>query len=203
MSEEVVKKEKTDEPESIRLYIKYMVSMRCVAVVKESLKKIGIRYVVVELGMVEILQEITAEQREQLRILLLKSGLELLDDKKSIIIEKVKTLIIEMIYNSDEFPVVNYSRYISKSLGYDYNYLSSMFSEVKGVTIGNYIISIKIERVKELLLYDEYTLTEIAFQLHYSSVAHLSNQFKKHTGLTPSYFKELQEYKKRIALENV
>jgi len=192
-----------EEKQYPRLYIKYMVSMRCVMAVKDALKKFGIRYAAVELGMVEVLEDISPAERESLRVNLLRSGLELLDDKRTIIIEKVKNVIIDMIHYSDERPVKNYSHHISEKLEYEYNYLSSMFSEVKGITIGQYIISIKIERIKELLLYDEYTLTEIAFQLHYSSVAHLSTQFKKYTGLTPSYFKELQEFKRRIALENV
>jgi AraC-like DNA-binding protein len=138
--------------------------------------------------------------KEQLEIFnnnLKKSGLELLDDKKNILGEKIKALIVEMIHYEDEVPKVNDSDYISEKLGYDYTYLSNTFSEVKGMTIQQYIILHKIERVKELLIYDELTLTEIAHKLHYSSVAHLSNQFKKGTGLTPTYFKELKEMRAR------
>lgn len=131
-----------------------------------------------------------------------KSGLELLDDKKNILVERIKGVIIEMIHYSDEVPKVNDSDYISDKLGYDYTYLSNTFSEVKGTTIQQYIILHKIEKVKEMLLYDELTLTEIAYKLHYSSVAHLSNQFKKVTGLTPTYFKELKE-KRMKNLENL
>lgn len=186
----------------MKLYIKYMVSLRCKMVVKEELKKLGLRYVVVDLGMVEILEDITESQREELRLFLLKSGLVLLDDKKSILIEKIKNVITEMVHYADELPKVNYSDYISEKLGYDYTCLANIFSEVKGTTIQQYIIMHKIECVKELLLYNELNLTEISYKLNYSSVAHLSNQFKKITGLTPSYFKQLGE-KRRISLEDV
>ncbi|CAN5270083.1 hypothetical protein BH23BAC2_BH23BAC2_09220 [soil metagenome] len=170
-----------------------MVSLRCKLLVKEELHKIGLHYVNVELGMVEILENIIEEQRVQLKKNLMKSGLELLDDKKSIIIEKIKRIIVEMIHYSEELPKVNYSDYISEKLGYDYTYLSNVFSEVKGITIQQFIILHKIERVKELLLYDELNLTEISYRLHYSSVAHLSNQFKKITGLTPTFYKNLKD----------
>ncbi len=170
--------------------------------VKEELKNLGLKYVVLDLGMVEVLEDITKEQRELLRVNLLKSGLELLDDKRSILVEKIKNVITELIHHSDEVPVVNYSDFISKKLDYDYTYLSNIFSEVKGTTIQQYIIINKIERVKELLLYDELNLTEIAYKLHYSSVAHLSNQFKKITGLSPSFFKQLKQ-KRKGNLENV
>jgi len=170
--------------------------------VKEELTKLGLKFVVVELGMVEILEDITKVQREQLKKNLHKSGLELLDNKKSILIEKIKNVITEMIHYSDELPNVNYSDYISEILGYDYTYLANTFSEVKGITIQQFIINHKIERVKELLLYDELTLTEISHKMHYSSVAHLSNQFKKVTGLSPSFYKQLK--KKRLSnLENM
>lgn len=170
--------------------------------VKEELKKLGLHYGVVDLGMVEMLEEITQEQHEQLKINLLKSGLELLDDKKSILIEKIKNVIVEMIHYSDEVPTMNYSDYISEKLHYDYTYLSNIFSEVKGITIQQFIIINKIERVKELLLYDELNLTQISYKLHYSSVAHLSNQFKKITGLSPSFFKKLRK-KRSETLENM
>lgn len=184
------------------LYIKYMVSLRCKMLVKEELKKFGLRYISVDLGTVEILEDITQEQREQIKANLLKSGLELLDNKKSILIEKIKNVIVEMVHYSDELPKMNYSDFISQKLGLDYTYLANMFSEVKGITIQQFIIIHKIERVKELLLYDELTLTEISYQLHYSSVAHLSNQFKKITGLSPSYYKQLKQ-KRKDNLENL
>lgn len=178
---------------STKLYIKYMVSLRCKMMVKEELHKLGLQYVIVELGMVEVLENISDEQRDSLKINLKKSGLELLDDGRSILIEKIKSVIIEMIHYSDDLPKVNYSDYISEKLKYDYTYLANTFSEVKGITIQQYIILHKIEKVKELLIYDQLNLTEISYKLHYSSVSHLSNQFKKITGLTPTFYKELKE----------
>ena len=186
----------------MHLYIKYMVSLRCKMLVKEELKKLGLHYVIVELGTVEILEDITDEQREQMKVNLLRSGLELLDDKKSILIEKIKGVIVEMIHHSEVLPKVNFSDYLSEKLGYDYTYLSNVFSEVKGITIQHYIIMHKIEKVKELLLYDELNLTEISYRLHYSSVAHLSSQFKKTTGLSPSFYKQLKKMR-RSNLETI
>lgn len=170
-----------------------MVSLRCKLMVKEELNRLGLHSIAIDLGVVEILENISDEQRSKLRENLLKSGLELLDDNKSILIERIKNVITEMIHYSDELPTQNYSVYISEKLNYDYTYLSNIFSEVKGITIQQFIILNKIERVKELLLYDELNLTEISYKLHYSSVAHLSNQFKKITGLTPSYFKKVKK----------
>lgn len=175
-----------------------MVSLRCKMMVKEELKKLGLRYVVVDLGAIEIMEDITDEQREELRANLLKSGLELLDDKKSILIEKIKNVVTEMIHYSDELPRINFSDFISEKLGYDYTYLSNTFSEVKGITLQQYIIVHKIEKAKELLLYDELNLTEISYKLQYSSVAHLSNQFKKVTGLSPSYYKLLKQRRRDL-----
>ena len=186
----------------MKLYIKYMVSLRCKMMVKEELKKLGLHYVVVDLGVVEIMENISQEQHDELKKNLLASGLELLDNKKSILIEKIKNVITEMIHYSDEIPKVNYSDYISEKLEYDYTYLSNLFSEVKGITIQQFIIIHKIERVKELLLYDELNLTEISYKLHYSSVAHLSNQFKKVTGLSPSFYKQLKQ-KRKSNLETI
>lgn len=186
----------------MKLYIKYMVSLRCKMIVKEEIRKLGLRYVIVDLGMVEILEGITGAQREQLKAGLLKSGLELLNDKRSILIEKIKNLIVEMVHYSDKLPVVNYSDYISEKIGYDYTYLANLFSEVKGTTIQQFIIMHRIERAKELLLYGELTLTEIASRLNYSSIAHLSAQFKKVTGLTPSFYKRMK-HNKRIMLDHV
>ena len=179
-----------------------MVSLRCKLVVKEALESLGLHYVILELGIVEIMQDLTANQRKQLYDLLLKSGLELMDDKKSVLIEKIKNIIIELIHYSDELPKVNYSAYISEKMGMDYTHLSKLFSEVRGITIEHFIIAHKIERVKELLLYDELNLTQISYLMNYSSISHLSKQFKKVTGLTPSFFKKLKE-KKRIGLENI
>lgn len=169
-----------------------MVSLRCKIVVHEELNNLGIRHAVVDLGMVEILEDITRQQLETFKKNLIKSGLELLEDKKSILIEKIKNVVTEMIHYSEELPKENFSDYISKRLGYDYTYLANTFSEVKGITIQHFIIVNKIEKVKELLLYDELNLTEISYKLNYSSVAHLSNQFKKITGLSPSFYKQLK-----------
>ena len=186
----------------MKLYIKYMVSLRCKMMVKEELHKLGLKYVCVELGVVEVLEDITESQRAELGKNLLMSGLELLDDNRSILNEKIINAITEMIHYSDEVPKVNYSEYISEKLNYNYTYLSNLFMEVKGITIQQFIILNKIDRVKELLLYNELSLTEISYKLNYSSVAHLSNQFKKVTGLSPSFYKKLKELR-RGNLENV
>ena len=186
----------------MKLYIKYMVSLRCKMVVKDALNDLGLHYIMIDLGIVEISEELTEDQREKLKKALLVSGLELMDDKKSIIIEKIKNVIIEMVHYSDEMPKVNYSEYISQKLGQDYTHMSKIFSEVKGITIEHFIIFHKIEKVKELLLYDELNLTQISYILDYSSVAHLSKQFKKVTGLTPSYFKQLKT-KRRNGLDSI
>lgn len=178
-----------------------MVSLRCKMVVKEVMKNLGLQSLVIELGVVEIINDkITIEQHDQLKKSLLLYGLELLDDKKNILIEKIKNVITDMIHYSEKLPNLNYSDYICQKLEYDYTYLSNMFSEVKGITIQQFIIINKIERVKELLLYNELNLTEIAQKLHYSSGAHLSNQFKKITGISPSYFRQ-QKQKRRGNLE--
>jgi AraC-like DNA-binding protein len=173
-----------------------MVSLRCIMVVKEELKNLGIRYAIVNLGEVEIMEKISEPQKEALRQNLKKIGLELLDDKKSVLIDKIKNEIVQMIHQSESLPKINFSDFISERLGYDYTYLSNIFSEVQGITIQQFIIFNKIEKVKELLIYNELNLTEISYQLDYSSVSHLSNQFKKVTGLTPSFFKQMREYRK-------
>lgn len=173
-----------------------MVSLRCKMVVIEELKKLGLKYQSVELGMVELNDNITPDQHDLLKRNLSKAGLWVLDDKKSILIEKIKIVIIEMIHYADELPEVNYSDYISSKLNLDYTYLSNIFSEVKGITIQQFIILQKIEKIKELLLYDELNITEISYKLNYSSVSHLSNQFKKVTGLSPSFFKKLKQKRK-------
>ena len=179
-----------------------MVSIRCKMAVKEELDKLDLRYVILDLGTVELIDDLSPSQRSILKIGLLKSGLELMDDKKAVLIEKIKNIIIEMVHYTDELPKVNYSDYISEKLGLDYTHISKLFSEVKGITIEQFIIAHKIERVKELLIYDELNLTQISYILNYSSVSHLSHQFKKVTGLTPSFFKQLKD-KKRNTLENI
>lgn len=179
-----------------------MVSTRCKMAVKEELRKLGLHFVVVDLGEVEIMEDLSEDKRERLKVGLLNAGLELMDDKRAVLIERVINVITEMVHHSNEIPKVNYSEYISEKLKYDYTYLSNIFSEVRGITIQQFIIIHKIERAKELILYDELNLTEIAYLLHYSSVAHLSNQFKKITGLSPSQYKQLK-YKKRNPLEEI
>lgn len=171
-------------------------------IVKTELERLGLRHGIVDLGEVEISEGITRQQREKLATALKKTGLELMDDKKAILIERIKNVVIEAIHYSDEALKVNFSDHLSEKLNYDYTYLANLFSEVESTTIEHFIIKHKIERVKELLVYDELSLTEIAYKLHYSSVAHLSNQFKKVTGLTPTFFKNLK-HKRLDGLENV
>lgn len=179
-----------------------MVCIRCKMVVKEELKRLGLHYVSVELGEVEIMEEISTEQQDQFKVALLRSGLELMDDKKSVLIQKIKNVIVELVHYSEEPLAVNFSDYLSQKLNHNYTYLANLFSEVQGTTIEQFIIAHKIERVKELLVYNELNLTEIAYLMHYSSVAHLSAQFKKVTGLTPSHFKQLRD-KRLNMLENL
>jgi len=171
-------------------------------VVKAELEKLGLHYIVVELGEAEIMESISEEQHDQFKEALLKSGLELLDDKKSVLIQKIKNVIIELIHYSEEPLAINFSDHLSQKLNHNYTYLANLFSEVQGTTIEKFIIAHKIERVKELLVYNELTLTEIAYLMHYSSVAHLSTQFKKVTGLTPSHFKQLK-VKRRSMLDDM
>ncbi|MNE21185.1 DNA-binding transcriptional regulator MelR [compost metagenome] len=177
----------------MKLYIKYMVSLRCKMVVREKLTSLGLHCAKVDLGVVEIRENISEETREKLKINLSRCGLELLEDRTTILIEQIKSVVIEMIhYLDDDAPKMNYSDYISEKLNYDYTYLSNVFSKVKGITIQQFIIRNKIERVKELLMDDEMNLTEISYKLNYSSVAHLSNQFKKITGFSPSFYKQIK-----------
>ncbi|MET0636774.1 MAG: AraC family transcriptional regulator [Chitinophagaceae bacterium] len=182
----------------MKLYIKYMVSIRCKMVVKEAFQRLGLHYVTVNLGEIEVLEDITQVQREKLKLTLLTYGLELLDDKKAILIERIKNVIVQMVHYEDDLPKTNFSTYLSQQLKYDYTYLANIFSETQGTTIEQFIILHKIEKVKELIIYGELNLTEIAWKLHYSGVAHLSTQFKKVTGLTPTYFKSLK--KKKLSL---
>lgn len=186
----------------MKLYIKYMVSNRCKMAVKEELKKLGLHFIVVDLGEVEIMESISNDQREELKLALCDSGLELMDDKRSVLIEKIKNTIIEMVHHSDEMIKTNFSDYLSEKLNHDYTYLANLFSEVQGSTIEHFIINHKIERIKELIIYDELNITEIAWKMNYSSVAHLSNQFKKVTGLSPSHFKQLKD-KRRSSIEDL
>jgi len=170
--------------------------------VKAELEKLNIAYKNVDLGEAEVEDTLSDTQKLKLKTVLAKSGLELMDDKKAMLVEKIKMVIIEMVHYADEFPEINFSVFLSEKLNHNYTYLSNLFSEVKGTTIEHFIILHKIERVKELIVYDELNLTEIAFKLNYSSVAHLSNQFKKITGLTPTFFKKLKNYR-RSPLEDM
>lgn len=179
-----------------------MVSIRCKLAVKDVLRKLGLHFVLVELGQVDIMENISPETRNELKEALLLSGLELMDDKRAMLIEKIKNVIVEMVHYADELPKTNFSDYLAEKLHYDYTYLANLFSEVTGSTIEHFIIAHKIERVKELLIYDELNLTQISYKLNYSSVAHLSNQFKKVTGLSPSHFKQLKN-KKRNPIEDL
>jgi len=179
-----------------------MVCIRCKMVVKEELTNLGIHFTSVELGEAEVVENISAEQHEQIKTALMRSGLELMDDKKSILIQKIKNVIIELVHYSEEPLKINFSEFLSQKLNYDYTYLANLFSEVQGTTIEKFLIAHKIERVKELLVYNELNLTEIAYRMHYSGVAHLSAQFKKVTGLTPSHFKQLKN-KRRSMLDEM
>lgn len=179
-----------------------MVSLRCKILVKEELHQMGFPHACVDLGTVDLLVDLNENQLNELKQTLLKSGLELLEKKKSILIEKIKNVIVDLIHHSEELPRVNYSEHLSQTLGYDYTYLANTFSEVKGITIQQFIILNKIEKVKELLIYDELNLSEISYKLHYSSAAHLSNQFKKITGLTPTFYKQLKN-KRKANLEDL
>lgn len=174
-----------------------MVCSRCKMAVKTELEKAGLHALTVELGEVETKEHITAETLKQLNTSLKRLGFEIIDDRKSRLIEKIKSSIVEIIHHGHENIAVNFSEYLAQKLNYDYNYLSNLFSEVEGTTIEKYFIVQKIEKVKELLKYDELTLSEIADRLGYSSVAYLSNQFKKQTGLSPSFYKSSKQNSRR------
>ena len=179
-----------------------MVSLRCKMLVDHELDKLDLKHSIVELGEVEVAGKIPAKKYELFKKALQSAGLELMDDKKAVLIEQIKNTVIELIHHSDEPPKSNFSTYLSKKLKRDYRSMATLFSQAKGITIEQYILLHKIERVKELIMYDELTLTEIAWKMHYSSVAHLSSQFKRITGLTPSFFKQLK-HKQRLPLEDV
>ncbi|MFN9338633.1 MAG: helix-turn-helix domain-containing protein [Candidatus Kapaibacterium sp.] len=179
-----------------------MVSLRCKLLVKNELEKLNIPYLFVELGEVQLTTPLSDNKRQELRTELHKSGLELLDDKNSILIEKIISLIIELVHYAEDVPNVNFSTLLSEKLHKNYHYLASIFSKTKGITIEHFIILHKVERIKELIIYDQLSLTEISYKLHYSSVSHLCKQFKKVTGLTPSQFKH-QSSRKRTNLEDI
>ena len=179
------------------LFIKNMVCNRCIMVVQNEMDKLGISVKHITLGEVLLENELTEDQKKKIDSALTPLGFELIDDKKSRIIEKIKNSIIEIVHHKDNQAKNNLSDLLTHELHQDYNYLSHLFSEIEGITIEKYFIAQKIERVKELLVYDELSLSEIAFQLNYSSVAYLSNQFKKVTGLTPSHFKKVKAEKRK------
>lgn len=175
-----------------------MVCNRCIKVVTDEFNKLGLNIDEIELGKVKVSSQLTLDKIEAIRKVLDENGFELIDDKKRQLIDKMKTIIIQKIhYSTSTLEVINWSDFISKEIGKDYSYLSKLFSEVEGITIEKYIINQKIEKVKELLVYDELSLNEISYRLGYSSVQHLSKQFKKVTGLTPSHFKKLKENKRK------
>jgi len=176
----------------MKLFIKNMVSNRCKMIVRSELEELGLHFIMGQLGEIEISEQISAELYNLLNSNLKKSGLEMLDDRKSVLTEKIKHIIVDLVYFSDMPPKLNLSDYISERIHYDYTYVANLFSDHQGITIEHFYLQHKIERVKELLIYDELRLTEIADKLHYSSIAHLSNQFKKMTGLTPSNYKRLR-----------
>lgn len=174
-----------------------MVCSRCKMVVNDLFVKSGLPPVSVELGEVEISQSPTQPQLESLQQSLEELGFEIIDDRKSRLIEQIKNAVVTLIHHSEDFPKTNFSDFIAEKVNYDYNYLSNLFSEVEGTTIEKYLIAQRIEKVKELLMYDELSLAQIADRLGYSSAAYLSNQFKKQTGLSPSFYKSLKENKRR------
>lgn len=181
-----------------------MVSLRCKMVVRDALETLGLHAKYVDLGEIDLIEEkVTEKQHDELKNTLKKSGLELMDETKSVLVERIKNIIVEIVHYDDELPKQNISKYISVQLKHNYTYLSNLFKEATGTSIQRFVLLHKIEKVKELLLYDELNLNEISYKLQYKSVAHLSNQFKKLTGLTPTYFKKIQDYKKRIMLETI
>jgi AraC-like DNA-binding protein len=179
-----------------------MVSNRCKLVVRDALNKLGVHFIMAGLGEIDIMEDLSAAQKAQFKADLSAAGLQLMDDKKAVLIERIKNVIVEMVHYADELPKVNFSSFLSTKLTHDYTYLANLFSEIQGITIEQFIISHKVERIKELIIYDELNITEIAWKMNYSSVAHLSNQFKKATGLSPSHFKKLKD-KRRMPIEEI
>lgn len=186
----------------MKLYVRNMACLSCKVVVKEALEELHIEPVKVELGEVETKKDLTDTEKQKLNNKIKKAGLELLENKQGAIIEKIRKVVVDYVYHTEEKIITNFSDYLSKKLNYNYTYLANLFSEVEASTIEQYVIAMKIERIKELIMFDDMTLTEISYKLHYSSVAHLSAQFKKVTGLTPTHFKRLKN-KRRIAIQNL
>ncbi len=186
----------------MKLYVKNMACLSCKVFVKEALEELEIHTVKVELGEIETKEDLTKDDKEKLSKKIKKVGLEILENKQGLLIEKIRKVVVEYVYHTEEKIITNFSYFLSSKLNYSYTYLSNFFSEVEATTIEQYVIAMKIERIKELIMFEDFTLTEIAYKLHYSSVAHLSSQFKKVTGLTPSHFKALKK-KRRIAIQNL
>ncbi|MFH6970952.1 AraC family transcriptional regulator [Flavobacterium petrolei] len=186
----------------MKIYVKNMACESCKIFVKEALEELDITAIKIELGEIEVKEELTTGEKKKLNSKIKKAGLELLEKKQGILIEKIRSVIIDYVYNSDEKPVIKFSVLLSEKLNHSYTYLANFFSEIEASTIEQYVISLKVERIKELIILEEHTLSAIAFKLHYSSVSHLSNQFKKATGLTPTHFKNLKE-KRRITIQNI
>ncbi len=181
----------------MKLYIKNMVCNRCIMVVKSELEKLGYKPLSVELGEAEIERELSKEEKQRLTNVLQGLGFDLIDDRKSRLIERIKNLIIELVHEKDSQLKTSLSDYLTTHLHHDYHYLSNLFSEVEGTTIEKFFINQKIEKVKELLVYDELSLSEISHRMNYSSVAYLSSQFKRVTGLTPSHFRNIKTLKRK------
>ncbi len=179
-----------------------MACLSCKVVVKDALEELQIHPLKIELGEIEIQEDITGDEKKRLNNKIKKAGLELLEGKQGTLIEKIRKVVVDYVYHTEEKIITNFSDFMSKKLNYNYTYLANFFSEIEATTIEQYVIAMKIERIKELIMFEEYTLTEIAYKLHYSSVSHLSSQFKKVTGLTPSHFKNLKK-KRRIAIQNL
>ncbi|MBK7884586.1 MAG: helix-turn-helix transcriptional regulator [Chitinophagaceae bacterium] len=175
----------------MKIFIQNMVSLRCKLMVKSELEKLGIDYKSIELGEVQLVKPLSETNRQKLKTELHKLGLEIMIDKKAILIEKIINIVVQMVHHSDELPNVNFSTFLSEKMQQDYHKMSEIFSNTKGITIEHFIILHKVEKIKELIIYDEFNLTEISYKMHYSSVAHLSRQFKQVTGLTPTFFKSL------------
>jgi len=186
----------------MKIYVKNMACESCKIFVKDALKELDIVTVKVELGEIETKEDVSDADKKELNKKIKKAGLELLEKKQGVLIEKIRKVAIDYIYKSDGKPNIKFSVLLSEELNHNYTYLSNFFSEVEATTIEEFIISLKIERIKELIIFGEDSISEIANKLHYSSVAHLSNQFKKVTGLTPSHFKKLKE-KRRITIQNI
>jgi len=186
----------------MKIYVKNMACESCKVVVKNALEELHLVPLKVELGEIETKGDVTDNQKKKLNSMIKKAGLELLEKKQGVLIEKIRKIMIDYVYSSAQKSKNKFSVLLSTKLGHNYAYLANFFSEVEATTIEQYLISLKIERIKELIILEEFSLSQIADKLHYSSIAHLSNQFKKVTGLSPSHFKKLKE-KRRITIQEL